>query len=62
MYENAQWIDENGEHKEISVLINGVQSFVPVAPGNKNYAEIMRLVAEGQLTIAPADPDDQVTL
>lgn len=51
MYENAQYVS-NGQ--TIRVDINGVESFVPCAPANSDYAAIMALVAEGQLTIAEA--------
>lgn len=56
MYSNAKWIDEDGTHTLIRVDINGVTSFVPLDPANSDYAAIMKLVAEGKLTIAPADP------
>ena len=39
----------------IRVDINGVTSFVPIDPANSDYAAIMALVAEGKLTIAPAE-------
>jgi hypothetical protein len=35
--------------------INGVTSFVPLNPANTDYANIMALVAAGELTIAPAE-------
>jgi len=38
----------------ISVDIDGVPSFVPIDPGNTDYANMMVLVAEGKLVIAPA--------
>ena len=55
MYENAQWVDFNGQHQSIRVDINGATSFVPLDPANSDYANIMRLVDEGKLVIAPAD-------
>jgi hypothetical protein len=55
MYENAQWIDANGQHVGISVDINGIKSVVPLDPANTDYQNIMKLVAEGKLVIAPAD-------
>lgn len=57
MYSNAQWIDEFGKHTSIRVDINGVISFVPLDPANTDYAEIMKLVEAGELTIAPADTE-----
>lgn len=55
MYENAQWIDEGGQHVGIRVTINGVPSSVPLDPANTDYQNIMKLVEEGKLVIAPAD-------
>jgi hypothetical protein len=55
MYNNAQWIDQNGQHVMIRVDINGVTSFVPIDDANTDYQNIMALVAAGELTIAPAD-------
>lgn len=55
MYSNAQWVDMDGQHVSIRVDIDGVTSFVPVDPANTDYANIMALVAAGELTIAPAD-------
>lgn len=55
MYSNAQWIDQNGQHEGIRCDINGVTSFVPLDPANTDYANIMALVAEGKLVIAPAE-------
>ena len=54
MYTNAQWVDQNGQHISIRCNINGVTSFVPLDPANTDYQNIMQLVAEGKLTIAPA--------
>ena len=56
MYSNAQYEkDLSGNLVNIRVDINGVTSFVPLDPANTDYANIMALVAEGQLTIAPAE-------
>jgi hypothetical protein len=59
MYSNAKYVNHpfNGNCLGISVDINGVTSFVPLDPANTDYANIMALVAEGQLTIAPAEGD-----
>ena len=53
MYTNAQYIAN--PTISIRVDINGVNSFVPLDPANTDYANIMQLVAEGKLTIAPAE-------
>ena len=55
MYSNAQYISYLGQNTGIRVEINGVTSFVPLDPANSDYAAIMALVAEGKLTIAPAE-------
>ena len=47
--------------QEISIIkatINDVESFVPMDPDNTDYAEIMRQVEAGELTIAPADEEE----
>jgi hypothetical protein len=57
MYENAQYMFStlSNQTTGIRVDINGVTSCVPMDPANADYANIMRLVAEGKLTIAPAE-------
>jgi hypothetical protein len=55
MYTNAQYTkDINGNQNGIKVDINGLTSFVPLDPANTDYKNIMSLVQEGKLTIAPA--------
>ena len=39
----------------IKATIDGQEMFVPLDPDNTHYAEIMRQVAAGELTIADAD-------
>ena len=39
----------------IKATINGVEYDIPIAEGNKEYDEIMRQVAAGELTIADAE-------
>ena len=41
----------------IMATINGVEMFVPLDPANTDYAEIMRQVEAGILTIVPADEE-----
>lgn len=57
MYENAKYIRDplTGQVGEIQVEINGTVWFVPLNPANTDYQNIMTLVAEGKLTIAPAE-------
>ena len=56
-YKNAQYIivAPGTEPSAIRCDINGVTSFVPIDPANTDYANIMALVAAGELTIAPAE-------
>ena len=57
MYNNARYIKDaiTGKTSAIRVDIDGVTSFVPLDPANTDYANIMKLVAEGKLVIAPAE-------
>ena len=57
---NAKYIKaplDNPDNKNtaVKVTINGVESWVPLDPDNRHYAEILRQVAAGELTIADAD-------
>ena len=58
MYTNAQYYNDmlTGQPAGIRCDINGVTSYVPLDPANTDYANIMALVAAGELTIAPASP------
>lgn len=47
--------DFNGNNVCICATINGVEMFVPLDSANNEYAEIMRQVEAGTLTIADAD-------
>lgn len=59
MYENAQYRkDMFGKLSNISVDVNGITSFVPLDPANTDYANIMKLVEEGKLTIAEPEPEE----
>lgn len=56
MYTNAQYYNTPlASPAGIRCDINGVTSFVPIDPANTDYANIMALVAAGELTIAPAE-------
>ena len=39
----------------IQATIDGTEMFVPLDPANRHYAEILRQVDAGELTIADAD-------
>ena len=46
-----------GENVCINATINGDTVFVPLDPANTQYAEILKQVADGTLTIAEADEE-----
>ena len=53
---NAQYSEQNSlGQKVIIATINGTEMSVPLDPANSDYAEIMRQVNAGALTIADAD-------
>ena len=45
----------DGNNGSIKATIDGTEMSVPLDPNNRHYAEILRQVAEGTLTIADAD-------
>jgi len=52
---SAQYVAPEGVNDSIKVTIDGVEMTVPLDPANRHYAEIMRQVEAGDLTIADAD-------
>ena len=52
---SAQYFAYNGENTSISIIVDGMQVSVPLDPANRHYAEILRQVEAGELTIADAD-------
>ena len=55
-FTEAQYIAaDQGTNTCIRATIDGQEMFVPLDPANRHYAEIMRQVNEGSLTIAEAD-------
>jgi len=53
---SAQYIANiNGNNASIKATINGVEMTVPIEPANRHYAEILRQVDAGELTIEDAD-------
>jgi hypothetical protein len=52
---DAQYVELHGIQEGVRCKIDGVELFVPLDPANRHYAEIMRQVDAGQLTIADAD-------
>jgi hypothetical protein len=49
------YVDLNSNNAGIIMIENGVTRFVPISTDNTDYAEILRQVAAGELTIADAD-------
>ena len=45
----------NKEKSTIKVTIDGQEWFVPLDPNNRHYAEILKQVKEGTLTIKDAE-------
>jgi hypothetical protein len=55
-FTSAQYtLDDDGNNQNIKTVIDGKTWFVPLDPANRHYAEILRQVEAGTLTIAPAE-------
>ncbi len=52
---SAQYFDIDGEHDHIIAIIDGVEFHIPIDQQNRHYAEILRQVQEGTLTIEDAE-------
>ena len=53
---SAQYFNDlDGNQFCIIVTIDGIEMSVPLEPANRHYAEIIRQVDAGELTIADAD-------
>ena len=54
---DAQYVFDSLEevNSAIRVTVDGTEVTVPLDPANRHYAEILRQVADGDLTIADAD-------
>ena len=55
-YKKIEGTDFNGS---ITATIDGVLTHVPIVSDNTSYAEIMRQVEAGELTIEPADTEGE---
>jgi len=53
--ESAKYISEFDMNVAIETVVDGVTLNVPLDPNNRHYAEIMRQVEAGTLTIADAE-------
>ena len=47
--------DMDGNNLCIQATIDGQEMFVPLDPANRHYAEILKQVEAGDLTVADAD-------
>jgi len=47
--------NEDGNNSNIKATIDGQEMFVPLDPANRHYAEILKQVEAGTLTIADAE-------
>lgn len=47
--------DIDGSNSTVNATIDGIEMCVPISLANRHYAEIMRQVEAGELTIADAD-------
>jgi hypothetical protein len=52
---STQYIAFEGNNTSIRATIDGQELFVPLDPANRHYAEIMRQVEAGELTIQEAE-------
>ena len=53
---NVQYtIDRDGNNASVKATIDGQEMFVPLDPVNRHYAEILKQVEAGTLTIADAE-------
>jgi hypothetical protein len=52
----AQYVaDIDGSSSSVKATIDGEEMFVPLDPANRHYAEILKQVEAGTLTIADAE-------
>ena len=54
-YQTHQISETEAVNCSIKATIDGIEMSVPLDPANRHYAEIMRQVDAGELTIADAD-------
>ena len=52
---SAKYQEHDGETTSIRATIDGLSMTVPTDPANRHYAEILRQVEAGTLTIQDAD-------
>ena len=52
---SAQYFQTYGQNVSITIVVDGETMSVPLDPANRHYAEIMRQVEAGTLTIEDAE-------
>ena len=52
---DAKYVAEEGKNISVTCTIDGVKVGVPIDPDNRHYAEILKQVKEGTLTIKDAE-------
>ena len=52
---SAQYNADEGKNTGIKATIDSIEMSVPLDPANRHYAEIMRQVEAGELTIEEAE-------
>ena len=52
---SAQYVARFGKNIMVLATIDGIEMSVPLDPANRHYAEIMRQVEAGELTIQEAE-------
>ena len=57
IFESVKWDYDKNAKRNINVIVvmDGIEKTVPMDEDNIHYAEILRQVADGKLTIADAD-------
>ena len=53
--ESAQYIQYENKNDNIKATIDGTEMSVPLDPDNRHYAEILKQLKEGTLTIKDAE-------
>ena len=53
--ENAKYVAVDGENSVVVATIDGQEMSVPLDAANRHYAEILKQVADGTLTIKDAE-------
>ena len=54
--ESAQYnLDTDGKNTSVQIVVDGISLSVPMDEDNMHYAEILKQVKEGTLTIKDAD-------